>query len=296
VTDPDDASPATTWTITPSAGVDPGTTCAFANASNVDTSVTCTDDGVFTATLTADDSFAPPVSDTTTVTVANVPPDVTIASPTSGTLFQVGDLVTVDAPFTDPGTNDSHTCMIDWGDGVTDTGTIAAGACTGGHTYTSGGTVTITVTVTDDDGDSDSDSVSIDINAPPDCSTVTPDKDRLWPPNHSLRLVTIGGATDPDGDTVTLSIDGISQDEPVDAVGSGQTQPDAFLVPGKSDQASLRAERAGPRDGRVYQIAFTGDDGRGGTCTGVAAVQVPKSNNGAPAIDSSPPIFNSLLP
>ena len=32
--------------------------------------------------------------------------------------------------------------------------------------------------------------MTIDVNTPPDCSTVTPNPDSLWPPNHKLELVT----------------------------------------------------------------------------------------------------------
>jgi len=36
----------------------------------------------------------------------------------------------------------------------------------------------------------------------------------------------------------------------------------------------------------VYEIAFGGDDGRGGTCDGLVHVSVPHSQNGDPAVDS----------
>jgi hypothetical protein len=230
------------------------------------------------------------VPDTATLTLANVPPSVSISAPTSGQIIQLADPVNLTAPFTDPGANDTHTCSIDWGDLTVDPGTVVeaagSGTCTGSHTYSVGGMKTIVVTVTDDDGGTDTASVTVDINTPPDCSTVTPTPDTLWPANHKLRLVSIGGATDADGDTVTLTIDAVTQDEALDGLGDGDTSPDA-TPGGASNEVNLRAERSGTGDGRVYRLAFTGDDGRGGTCTGTVLVSVPHDQGkGSTAIDS----------
>jgi Bacterial Ig-like domain (group 1) len=124
------------------------------------------------------------------------------------------------------------------------------------------------------------------VNNPPDCSTVTASPDTLWPPNHKLRTVTLSGATDPDGDPVTLTITGVTQDEPLNGRGDGNTTPDA--KPGAaSNEVRLRAERRGKGDGRVYEISFTGDDGQGGTCQGTATVGVPHDQRpGSTAVDS----------
>jgi hypothetical protein len=229
--------------------------------------------------------------------VNNLPPSVTISSPADGTLFQLADTIPVTAPFTDPGTGDTHTCAINWGDGNTSAGVVVeaagSGTCTGSHNYATGGMKTITVTISDDDGGEDSADVTIDVNTPPDCTPVQPTLASLWPPNHNFQTITIFGATDADGDTVTLTINSVTQDEPVNDKGDGNTAPDAQLVPGHSDQVKLRAERSGKGDGRVYRINFTGSDGRGGFCTGTVKVSVPHSQGQGTAIDSGG-IFNSL--
>jgi hypothetical protein len=106
----------------------------------------------------------------------------------------------------------------------------------------------------------------------------------IRPPNHKLVPVSLSGARDPDGDGVTLTVTGVTQDEPLSGT------PDATLGP-QSDQLSVRAERG--RDGRVYRIAFNVSDGKGGTCTGTATVTVPRNAHSA-AVDSAPPSYDSL--
>jgi hypothetical protein len=91
--------------------------------------------------------------------------------------------------------------------------------------------------------------------------------------------VSIAGVVDPDGDPVTLSVTGITQDEPVQGQGSGDTCADATGV--GSEAASLRAERSGSGDGRVYHIGFMAEDGRGGRCSGEVIVCVPHDRNRA---------------
>ena len=96
-------------------------------------------------------------------------------------------------------------------------------------------------------------------NQPPDCSGGTATPRSLWPPNGRLVTVRIDGATDPDGEDVQLTIDGVTQDEPV----------------------------------RRRSSAFTASDGRGGECSGIATVEVRRHKN-RPAIDSAPPSYDSL--
>jgi hypothetical protein len=124
------------------------------------------------------------------------------------------------------------------------------------------------------------------VNRPPDCSAITVTPARLWPPNHKLRVVSLGGATDPDGDEVTITIGGVTQDEPVG------DEPDAQLGQ-RAGQVLLRAERDSKGDGRVYTINLTAADGKGGSCSGRTTVEVRRRQQ-SPAGDSSPPSYDSF--
>ena len=135
-------------------------------------------------------------------------------------------------------------------------------------------------------------------NRPPDCSALTADRTLLWPPNHTFRDVTVTGATDPDaGDSVTHVIDGITQDEPVNGKGDGATSPDGMLSNPLTDTASVRAERSGSGDGRVYRLHVTATDTFGAACSGTVSVGVPRDQRpgGAP-VDSAPPGYDSTTP
>jgi hypothetical protein len=122
-------------------------------------------------------------------------------------------------------------------------------------------------------------------NQAPDCSHVSATPGTLWPPNGKLTPVTLSGATDPDGDAVTITITGVTQDEPPGREG------DATLGPG-GNRANLRARRNGGGNGRVYRIGFVANDGEGGSCTGTASVGVPHDRASQPI--ASPKAYNSL--
>jgi YVTN family beta-propeller protein len=126
-------------------------------------------------------------------------------------------------------------------------------------------------------------------NLPPDCSSASASLDCLWPPNHKFVDISILGVTDPDGDPVTITITGITSDEATATdlgAGGAKHAPDATGV--GTDTASVRAERSGLGDGRVYEISFEASDGEGGVCENSVMVKVPhdRSKKTCTAIDS----------
>ena len=136
--------------------------------------------------------------------------------------------------------------------------------------------------------------VDVVVNNPPDCSGVSASQSTLWPPNHKYRRVSLGGASDPDGDALTLKVTGVTQDEPVRGLGDGETSPDARAA-GTSDKVLLRAERSGKGDGRLYRITYEVSDGNGGSCSGTVTVGVPKDmGKRSVPVDSAPPSFDSF--
>lgn len=117
-------------------------------------------------------------------------------------------------------------------------------------------------------------------NQAPVCTGAAPSVAVVAPPNGRFHGVTINGVTDGDGDPVTLTVEGIRQDEAVEAGG-----PDGTGV--GTGTAAVRAERSGRGNGRVYHVAFTADDGRGGTCSGSVQVAVPHHPRST-AVDDGP--------
>ena len=113
-------------------------------------------------------------------------------------------------------------------------------------------------------------------NRPPDCSEAYATPGCLWPPNHKFVDISIMGVRDPDGDPVTITVLEIFSDEPTatdKGSGGAKHAPDATGI--GTDTPSVRSERSGKGDGRVYVIVFRASDDRGGECTGEVIVKVP---------------------
>jgi hypothetical protein len=115
-------------------------------------------------------------------------------------------------------------------------------------------------------------------NSPPDVSGAVPSVACTSGPGKALIDISILGLSDPDGDALTVVITGITSDERTHRNG-GDPAPDGFGV--GTDTASVRDQRFGSGDGRVYEISFTASDGVAAPVPGSVFVSVPH--------DKSPP-------
>lgn len=138
---------------------------------------TFTDSGTFRVEAIASDPGGMSTSSTVHVEVANGDPTVQVAG--RGTVAE-GVASGIDVTWTDPGQNDSHQVVVDWGDGTVTSADHPSLDIVGGgrdladgsrrlgaqHTYADGGTYTVAVTVTDDDGGSGTASTTLEVTAP----------------------------------------------------------------------------------------------------------------------------------
>jgi hypothetical protein len=145
-----------------------------------------------------------------------------------------------------------------------------------------GDTLVFQLVVSDGSFSSPPDTVTItvrDTNQPPSCDRAQASVGLLWPPNHKLVPVRIVGVADPEDHDVRITITGVTQDEPVNGLGDGDTSPDAALQDGS---VLLRSERSGQGTGRVYNVAFTAEGQSGGACAGSVTVCVPHDRQAQP--------------
>ncbi len=149
-----DGTSATSSTVDQAAG----TFTAVHTYADDDPSGTSSDPYAINVTLSDDDGGTDTAP--TTVIVSNVDPQIT-ALTLDHTTIDEGGAVTLSGTFTDPGTLDTHTVLVDWGDGTLPTSLLVAPAdrtFTAVHPYPDDNatdTYTIGVTLSDDDGGTD---------------------------------------------------------------------------------------------------------------------------------------------
>ena len=128
--------------------------------------------------------------------------------------------------------------------------------------FTCSNIATVTVTV-------------IALNNSPNCSAAHPSISIIWPPNQNMIPIQILGVTDPDGDSLSMRITDITQNEADRGLFGGDRYPDSSGI--NDSSALLRAERDPHGLGRIYSLTFTVNDGKGGACDGTVVVTVPLS-------------------
>ncbi len=142
------------------------------------------DNGTYTVTVTVRDDNGGQHSDTFTVTVHNAAP--TVEAGANQVVFEGVEFNLSGVTFNDPGTRDTHTATINWGDG-TSSGVVSetpfgppgstaglSGTISGSHVYADEGTYTVTITVKDDEGLEHSDTFTVVVHNAPPVGTVAP--------------------------------------------------------------------------------------------------------------------------
>jgi uncharacterized repeat protein (TIGR01451 family) len=125
------------------------------------------------------------------------------------------------------------------------------------------------------------------VSNPPPIITLNPPIS-IWPPNHQYHTVTVAQMVQSVRDNCPISIDDVvielvTSDEPDDSIGEGNTIDD-IVIGADCRSVQLRAERAGPEDGRVYTVTLRLRDSGGAVTRADFEVSVPHSQNGVPAV------------
>ncbi|MCP3978833.1 MAG: DUF11 domain-containing protein, partial [bacterium] len=135
------------------------------------------DDGSYDAEVCVDDDDGGTDCGTFPIQVRNVAPAVEAGEDHATSAGVVLDLA--DLPFTDPGVLDTHTAIVDWGDGTNEPAAVAqeagGGTVSASHVYSVQGVYTAEVCVTDDDGGTGCDTLAVEVTASPILAAIKTD-------------------------------------------------------------------------------------------------------------------------
>lgn len=208
---------ADSWTATVDYGDGTGTQPLTINGNGLSLSHGYADNGGYTVNVCVSDDDGGSGCDSLLVTVSNAPPTVDAGADTSaaeGATVALGP-----ATFNDPGTLDTHTATVDWGDdtpaepatvteapfGPPGSTSGADGNVAASHVYADDGVYEVTVCVMDDDGGSDCDALEVTVtNVAP---TVHAGADRTLNEGETLALAPATFNDNGTLDTHTATID-----------------------------------------------------------------------------------------
>jgi hypothetical protein len=238
--------------------------------------------------LTATDPNSVSATDEVDVVVTNVPRSPIAAAGGNLTANEAASVTMNGSASSDP---DGDTLGYSWmqtgGPGVVlNDANTAYPHFTAPFVSAAGATLKFELTVNDGFGGTSKDTATVtlsNINDVPTITGATASLGTLWPPDHKMVLISIAGVVDPNNNA-TVTITGVTQDEPTNGLGDGDTAIDAIISADRKT-VLLRSERSGNGDGRVYRVSFTASDFEG-SVSGVVKVGVPKSKATDTAIDS----------
>ncbi len=236
--------------------------------------------------LTATDPNGAASSDEVEIIVANVDHS-PIANAGGITIANEAQLVTLDGSLSSDPDGDSLTYAWVQTSGPTVTlanSNTAAPSFTAPFVNAAGATLKFKLTVNDGFGATSCDTATVsivNINDAPVATNAQASVGMLWPPNHQMVPISIIGIIDPNNNA-TVRITKVTQDEPTNGLGDGDTAIDAII--NANGTVLLRAERSGKGDGRVYRISFTVSDFEG-SASGIVKVGVQHNKKDTP-VDS----------
>ena len=249
----------------------------------LDDNPTATASDIYGITVTVTDDDTGVDTATTTVTVNNVAPIITAG----GSVIDENGVATVSGSITDPGSQDTFTVVIDWGEGSPETYSYPAGSKSYSQTHqylddnptgTASDTYNVTVTVTDDDGGEGSATTTVTVN------NVTP-------------IITASGSVIDENGVATVSgdiTDPGSQDTFTVVIDWGEGSPETYSYPAGSKSYSQTHQYLDDNPtataSDIYGITVTVTDDDTGVDTATTTVTV---NNVAPVLG---PITVPLAP
>lgn len=252
----------------------------YDDATGISAAVTFYDNGTFTVGLRVTDVAGAFATDSAEVVVSNVAPSVDAIPDTT---VVSGDTVAVSATFSDPGTLDTHTAAIDWGDGNSEPATVVetngSGTATGSHVYYIPGTYTVTVTVTDDDGGSGSATFTVEVEAIQVTIDIKPGSDTNPINLGSNGVIPVAILTDGDFDAANVDPDTV-------LFGPDEAQPVQSAIEDVDGDGDLdmilhfRTQEVGLGEGDTDAL-LTGQtmDGKYFEGTDVVRIILPKGNS-----------------
>ncbi|MBA3481413.1 MAG: hypothetical protein H0T51_06320, partial [Pirellulales bacterium] len=220
-----------------------------------------------------DDDLGAFIADAVVLTVNNVAPANVQVLPTVTTSNE-GALVNLTLTFDDPGSLDTHTYEVDWGDGTTATVGAAVGhSIAASHTYADDGAYTVKVKILDDDGGVGTATATVNVaNLAP---TLTVVGNPTVSEGSQLSLTNIGSFTDPGFDNLLNVLDPVNGGEKLEtftytinwgdgtANSAGSATIDVMVGVGTPTSGSFDGQHTYADDG-VYTVAVTVFDDDGG--------------------------------